>query len=175
MVSSIPNHLPDHRHLVVRRRASVFEIHEDAWRDRDLLSRSLSDSISAALDEIRSIRFDAGVTPGFDRVFVRERFDEPLEDSAIELEDLVAGLGGQKHVFDDVQIAGSDGVIDAGFAFESRDGVVVYGTLAGSRVTSAGFAGRIQGLLERPAALFVKFLRDNGLILLDWIRAEKLE
>jgi hypothetical protein len=55
-------------------------------------------------------------------VHLREGLDDPLLDSALDIGELEATLGGPIKVFDYVRITQVEGVVANGFAFESEMG-----------------------------------------------------
>jgi len=134
-------------------------LHEDDWRQRELVSARLEPEIAAELADIRKIH-EGRTGPGFKTIHVRSRIPEPLGGRTVALADLVAALGNPERA--DIALGG--GVVTGGFAFAIAGGHV-YGREDGGLVVTLALAPGTD-----PAAISA-FAPAHQLVLVEWCPA----
>ena len=134
-------------------------LHEDDWRQHELVSAGLEPELAAELADIRKIHDDR-VGVGFKTIHVRGRIPAPLAGRTVPLEALALALGGPRR--DTVSLG--DGQVVGGFAYAIGDGHV-YGREDGGLIQELAVA---RGTDTRGLATFA---RDHQLVLVDWCAA----
>jgi hypothetical protein len=137
-------------------------LHEDDWRQHELVTAQLEPEIAAELAEIRKVHAERK-GPGFERLHVRERIPEPLRGASIpiaEVEQVLAGATRQPVTFN--RHAGS---VRGGFAFVRGDSAI-YGREDGGVVRVLAIAGG-------EATPLVALAKRHGLVIVDWPRATR--
>lgn len=134
-------------------------MHEDDWRQHELVSARFEPEIAAELADIRKVHDDRK-GPGFTSIHVRSRIPEPLGGRTIALADLAAALGDPAR--EAVGVGGS--IVTGGFAFAIGDGHI-YGREDGGLVRELGVDRGTD-----PSGL-AAFARANQLVLVDWCAA----
>ncbi|WAS92701.1 hypothetical protein [Nannocystis punicea] len=148
--------------LVEGETAGAFAMHEDDWRQRELVSIAFMPEIEAELAAIQVVLAERK-GPGFADLHVRERIPEPLSDTGLVLGELQAALGHPARrdlVVDDLRVVG-------GFALMPASGPV-YGHEHEGLVAAVGV---VDGF---PPAL-AELARARGLVLVDWCAATVVE
>jgi hypothetical protein len=131
-------------------------LHEDDWRQLELVSAELEPAIEAELAAIREIRAEReGV--GFRRLHVRERIPDPLAGTDIALDTVRRGRRR------DLGFAGGAGIVVGGFAFDAGDGAI-YGREDGGRVV-------VLGAWRTEPGMLVDLARAHRLVIVDWCAA----
>jgi hypothetical protein len=139
--------------------SAACNMHEDDWRQHELVSARFEPEIAAELADIRKIHEDRkGV--GFQSIHVRSRIPEPLAGRTLALADLTTALGDP--VREAVALSGS--VVTGGFAYAIGGGYL-YGREDGGLVREVGVARGTE-----PSGL-AAFARANQLVLVDWCAA----
>jgi hypothetical protein len=136
----------------------AFAMHEDDWRQRELVSTAFAPEIVAELAAIQAL-LAAQTGAGFATLHVRERLPTPLHGQHLALADVEAALG--RPARRDLTVGGQR--VAGGFALESA-GARVYGYEHEGRVAALGV---VDGL---PPAL-AELARARGLVLVDWCAA----
>ncbi|HEY5937112.1 MAG TPA: hypothetical protein VIU61_20820 [Kofleriaceae bacterium] len=139
--------------------AASCTMHEDDWRQHELVSARFEPEIAAELADIRTVREDRS-GPGFKTIHVRSRIPEPLGGRTITLADLAAALGDPAR--ETVGLGGS--TVTGGFAFAIGGGHI-YGREDGGLVREVGVTR------GTDASGLVAFARTNQLVLVDWCAA----
>ena len=140
-------------------------MHEDDWRQRELVSPRFADEVAAELADIRAVLTHHRRGPGFERLHVRERIPEPLAGLAITVADLA--LPGPLRSL----ALGASGdtrplVVVGGFLDEDSG---VYGRTDGLRVVALGLRRDLV-----PPSL-VALARAHRLLCVDWLAATLVE
>ena len=134
-------------------------LHEDDWRQHELVSARFEPEIAAELADIRKIRDDR-TGPGWKTIHVRSRIPEPLGGRTIALADLAAALGDPAR--EALALGGT--TVAGGFAYAIGGGFV-YGREDGGLVRELAVARRTD-----PSGL-AAFAGANQLVLVDWCAA----
>jgi hypothetical protein len=139
-------------------------MHEDDWRQRELVSARFAPEIAAEVAAIRAIHTEHRSGPGFTQVHVRERIPEPMAGVGLAVGELSA-LGARRPLA--IEAGGGPPVeVVGGFAFEVETGVV-YGRLEGDVVVALGLAPGTD-----PAPL-TNLARAHDLVLVSWCTVEQ--
>jgi hypothetical protein len=131
-------------------------LHEDDWRQLELVTAELEPAIEAELAAIREIHAERdGV--GFRRLHVRERIPDPLAGADIKLD---AVRRGRRR---DVGFEGRAGIVVGGFAFDDGDGAI-YGREDGGRVV-------VLGAWRTEPGTLIDLAREHRLVIVHWCTA----
>ncbi|MBK9576536.1 MAG: hypothetical protein IPO40_05640 [Fibrobacteres bacterium] len=146
-----------------------YSIHEDEWRQLEFVATSFSVQVDAECEQIRAVRAQAAVGPGFKRIHLRQAIPVPLRDAALTLEQLVALVGEVSHRHPGFSIHAGRMVTDS-FAFKLASGTHLFGT--------TGANGRITALCLAECTSVEPWMeslcRTHGLILVQWTQAQRV-
>ncbi|MDC0717552.1 hypothetical protein [Nannocystis bainbridge] len=142
--------------------ADGFSMHEDDWRQRELVSIAFMPEIEAELAAIRAV-LAAPTGGGFANLHVRERIAEPLRDTGLVLAELQLAFGQPPRR--DLGLGGLR--VADGFVFLPME-APVYGHEHEGRVAALGIVD------ELPPAL-AELARRRELVLVDWCAATVTE
>ena len=161
---TLENALPP---LVPGDAADALTLHEDDWRQVELVSSSHAialDAELAAIRDVKSEREHEGI-PGYRRLHVRERIPHPLAPARIPLDDIATALGSPSRRAVAVHDRGS--LVESGFAFAAGDGAI-YGRAEHEHVVAL--------CIFRDASLapLVELARTHELVLGDWCATQIL-
>jgi len=134
-------------------------IHEDDWRQVELVAESLLPAVETELAAIREVLAERGDLPGFRRLHVRERIAQPLAALRLPLDDIHSTLGAPPRR--DLAISDRGSLVEGGFAFASGDGAI-YGRAEHEHVVA------LCAWRDASLAPLVELARTQGLILVDW-------
>lgn len=144
---------------------NVLELHEDDWRQVELISRELREIVAAELVQIRRILGER-TGPGFKEIHVRKQPASPLVERHITFDSLVRALPNARQL-DGVAFTNVAGLVANGFAIESGD-MRVYGLVQDGSITTLA--------LQQPAPAIphtlVGLASEQGLLLVDWCRGQ---
>lgn len=135
-------------------------LHEDDWRQHELIASRFEPEIVAELAQIRAV-FESRKGVGFQRLHVRELIPDPLHGITLALADVQNALG--EVVRRNVSFGGHAGIVAGGFAFV-HDGGQIYGR------EEDGFV-RVLAIANGDAARLGRLVNDHGLVEVDWCRA----
>ncbi|MCF2527293.1 hypothetical protein [Yinghuangia soli] len=154
----------------------LFMLHEDDWRQVELVSGLVGAEVAMELAEIRRIhRFHAQQVTHegrqlrvFDQLHVRATPTVPLDGVALPMQRLTELIPVQGQVHRGVGFGGQPGRVAGSYAFDAGEGVTVYGLEDGPLVSVLAFAG------AHPAALpgMRRLMAEFGLSAVDWCAAE---
>jgi hypothetical protein len=153
----------------------VLELHEDDWRQVELVAVAHLDEARACLAKIERVHAEER-TPGgaFKKLHVRSELPAPIGPDALALSTLKAAFAAGVTAHDGIAYRGVAGLIEGGFAFRTAAGLEVYGVEAGGAVTTVGLV--IGGeAVEADARSLASVLREKRLVLIDWCRVEVVE
>jgi hypothetical protein len=147
------------------------DLHEDDWRQVELVSESVLEAVDAELAEIARVRAEARVEWGWSRMHVRREPVRPLGGSRIPLDELRRLFRHDLRRFDGVRLKGEGGRVEGGFAFETGSLLAIYGQEEKGILACCGIVPRAAPRDVEPLA---SFCAARGLWLVDWCRAERL-
>jgi len=139
---------------------AAFRMHEDDWRQVELVARRFKEEIESELAAIRAVRAERkGVA--FPRIHLRRRIPNPLDGVVLRLEEVRTAFSG---VVQGLTLRDCDGVIDGGFAI-AIEGGILYGREERGHVAVLGLAG------GADAATLAALAGAHQLVLVDWCGA----
>lgn len=154
---------------------NVLELHEDDWRQVELVALSFESSIEAELKAIERIFTQHRKSPGFDALHIRKELPTPLQGSWLTLADLRSALGETASWLDGVSFQGVAGVVAGGFAVKLPSGLTVYGTEKEGRVSTLALRPtKLGAAAEGDARLLSALAIRHQLCLVDWCRVEQV-
>jgi hypothetical protein len=145
----------------------ALQLHEDDWRQRELIAARFEPEIEAELSEIRTIYAEHRRGPGFASLHLRKRIPAPLAGVALAVGDL-DGLGPRRSVAIGPAGQAKGSVVVGGFAFPLGGGMVYGREEAGAVVALC-----LDGDADDPSAL-AALARAHDLVLVGWCSAELL-
>jgi hypothetical protein len=140
--------------------SAAFHMHEDDWRQIELVAARFEPEIGAELAAIRSILDGHRKGPGFTELHVRQRIPAPLAGVTLT----ALGLPGERPVAIG-PVSGPDAAVIGGFAHATTTGTI-YGRRDGGVIVALGLE---PGTDPAPLAAIA---RAHDLVLVDWCRAE---
>jgi hypothetical protein len=155
---TLENTLPPH---IDGDASHAFVMHEDDWRQHELIASRWQPEIASELAAIRAIHA-ARVGVGFPHLHVRKHVPEPLSGVELALSEVERALG--EVVRRDLAFGGQPGIVEGGFAFVRGDGAV-YGLAQDGLVTVLGVKG------ATTAAALAALASQHALVVVDWCRA----
>ena len=153
----------------------VLELHEDDWRQVELVALALQSPIKAELQAIEQIHTGHRKGPGFDALHIRGGVPSPLEGARLTLADLRGALGEAAAWQDGLSFRGVAGLVAGGFAVQLSSALGLYGTEREGQVTALGLqrtgaSADSEGVVRMLAALAAR----HRLCLVDWCRAAQV-
>jgi hypothetical protein len=147
---------------------NVFVVHEDDWRQVELISDDKAELIKEEMASIRKPIDTQRVSAGFKTIHVRKLIPSPLGDQALRLTHVTREFS-VTHEYAGVAFSSAAAVVVGGFAYKTANGTVIWG--------QAGPDGLLQALCIRfesgadPAKLagLVSFSALSKLVLVDWL------
>ena len=156
---------------------TVKVLHEDDWRQIELVSAHLEPMIDGEFKTIRTVyekhRSDAG---GFTAVHVRKMIVDPLEKTAIPLDEFRQIFSADARFAPNlgVKFAGTN-LVRGGFTLTAGLGSVFYGQVFENRIAVLGKSWDTpERLNEVEIAALSTFLNKYDLLLVEWCRLTKL-
>jgi hypothetical protein len=158
-----------------RARLDLLQLHEDDWRQVELVSPGLADVVASELAAVRRVYDEHAVTGadggviGFRDVHVRSRPEAPLIP-ALPRATILLALPAH-HTFAGVGFANGVGIAVDSFAFRCGP-ISFYGLGAGETITVLGLQiGRARSTAANDAAAGLEgIMRTFTLTLVDWCR-----
>jgi hypothetical protein len=150
-------------------------LHEDDWRQAELVSYDCRDDIEAMLDSIYNIYQKARSPVGaFRKIYVRNRVPEPLSGRRIEAAELRNRF--RKAVdYDALGYESSEGCVQGGFAWRTEGGLLIYGRRDGDALHALCLEIFERGSgLETDGKILEAFCDGNRLVLVDWCMCQAL-
>ncbi|MFA7335303.1 MAG: hypothetical protein WC028_00860 [Candidatus Obscuribacterales bacterium] len=163
----------------------ILVMHEDNWRQVELVSSSLTAEIALEFSAIAAIFEKRTADGAFRSVHARERVECPLASTVLRVSELRCFERGM--AFDGVSYAqpGINGithiksVVSGGFALQVAGGLVLYGQFvkdsAGRELVNAlGVADAKPSNVELAASATAELCQKHSLVLIDWCWGLKL-
>jgi hypothetical protein len=156
---------------------NVLELHEDDWRQIELVSLAHMDEVRAVFDKVETIRTKERAPSGaFKTLYVRTELASPMATDALTPGALLSVFSPVVTSYDGLAYERVAGLIEAGFALRTAASLDLYGVAPGGRVTTVGLALRaLSSELEADAARLASLMREHHLALVDWCRVEVVE
>lgn len=159
--------------------ARLLELHEDEWRQIEVVSPATLPRVQEALGRIQRVRDEAQPAPEvFRRMYLREHLGPPLKGRPLPLNELLDLLPPGTTKLDGLQILGADGLVKDGLALETMNGLQIYGHAPRGEVKVLGLLpplGTDPDALGAEALALSSLLLRFGVQLVDWCRAELVE
>jgi hypothetical protein len=148
----------------------AMQLHEDDWRQRELIAARFEPEIEAELSDIRTIYAEQRRGPGFASLHVRKRIPEPLAGVSLAVGDLddLGMRGARRSVAIGTADRAKGSVVVGGFAFPLGGGMVYGREEAGAVVALC-----LDGDADDPSAL-AALAHAHDLVLVGWCSAEVL-
>jgi hypothetical protein len=147
-------------------------LHEDDWRQFELVSRQFAAESDAEIEAIRRIHERERADVGWRNLHVRGRPDPPIA-AALTREDLDRAFGGGL-AFRGVGYRGTGAPIASGYSFTAADGLQCYGVEDDGRVTVLSI---VQDTPTPPpvrsAEALMEISRQFDLDLVHWCRCSR--
>lgn len=141
-------------------------IPEDAWRQVELVHASATGALDTELADVQRVISERRLGPGFVECHLRHRLPEPMAGARVTLAALSEALGVEARP---LGLRGDAGMVEGGFSFPYSD-AVVYGAARDGVVVALG----VHGILEDIIGTLHPIALEQGLLVVDWRKAEKL-
>ncbi|PTL78310.1 hypothetical protein [Vitiosangium sp. GDMCC 1.1324] len=152
----------------------VLELHEDDWRQVELVALTLESSIETDLRAIAQIHQKHREGPGFNALHIREAVPAPMEGTWLTLLELRSTLGESASWFEGLAFRGVAGLVAGGFAVKLPSGLTLYGTQKGGRIDVLALQRPASGAnLEGDARMLAALASRTQLCLIDWCRVDQ--
>ncbi len=152
------------------------EMHEDDWRQVEMISLTMSTAIAKELKGIREIyEHKRTATCSFTAMHRRAPIIT-LPSKSLSVAQIQTELGHQTsysgitYFINGGKVAG---VVKDGYAFKGAGGLIVYGQAEQGNATSIGIVPYGGMDAEKASPVLAGFLKKHDLVLLDWCRAAK--
>lgn len=153
----------------------VLELHEDDWRQIELVALTLQSSIEVDLRAIERIHTQHRKNPGFDAIYIRKEVPLPLHGTWITLANLRSSLGETATWLEGLSFRGVAGLVAGGFAAKLPSGLMLYGVQREGRITVLGLHRKQAGTgLEGDASLLATLATQHQLCIVDWCRVRQI-
>ena len=149
------------------------EIHEDEWRNIELVSLDYEVDINTYLHEILRIHQEERSGIGFKRLFVREGIEFPLESAPIPAAELENVFQIVKR-YTGLSYQGADGIVTRSFAFTTQGGIVFYGRQQNGGMQELCIAEcNLNEKIEQDVNALEFLMAKYSLCFVDWCRVVK--
>lgn len=171
---TLSSELPDLEEGSTKLGRQVLEMHEDDWRQIELVALTLETSIENELRAVARIHQKHRQSAGFDAIHIRKEVPAPMQGSWLTLDELRSYLGETASWFEGVAFQGMTGVVAGGFAVKLASGVTLYGLQWGGRVQVLALRPP-KGLTgaEADMRLVAGLATRHQLCLVDWCRVDQ--
>ncbi|MDQ7826173.1 MAG: hypothetical protein RDV48_25445 [Candidatus Eremiobacteraeota bacterium] len=148
---------------------SALMLHEDDWRQVELIAMEHKDEIEAMLDGIYDI-YEKERSPGgaFRKIYVRRLIADPLSVRRLNADSL-RKLFSKAIEYHALRYEAFEGIVQGGFARRTEGGLLLYGRQDGSvlHTLCLEIIGRGRGL-EEDGLVIENFCVAHRLVLVDW-------
>ncbi len=147
----------------------VLELHEDDWRQVELVSSANRQEARACLDRLREIHETQRTPSGaFKSIHVRKEVASPLQGSTLTMAALRSALPTAR-ARDGLGYQGVAGLIQDGFALEAP-GVTAFGLERNQKLEACCLHLRADPAWNQHVPRLAALMRDCDLLLVDWCR-----
>jgi hypothetical protein len=147
----------------------VLELHEDDWRQVELVSLKHKDAIESELRAIHRVLTQHRQGHGFTAIHIREAVPSPLDAVTLTFAELRGALSEASTWLEGVAFEGVPGVVEGGFAVRLPSGIILYGSEHQGRVYFLGLHGDAEGAaIEGDARMLAALATRHQLCLVGW-------
>lgn len=153
----------------------LLTLHDDDWRQIELIDQSFKAEISTEMASIRRIfaeeRVEMTDYNAFKKMHIRSLIAEPIKKQCL-YQDLFEQLNEHGLPYDGCSFAKMDGIIRGGFAHQ-LSGVEIYGFHHQGQIKVLGLQLTSEAnhqLINDSAKLICQLMNDHNLYLVDWCR-----
>jgi hypothetical protein len=176
-LATISNELPPIEPGTTKLEKQVVELHEDDWRQVEIVAMVQQEQIDAELAAIRRIYEEQRTEEGYFRaIHVRAGLAEPLAGTAITLAELIAAFDPPPPSrLDGIAYRDVAGLVANGFALRLLSGIELLGVVdeAGHVAVLCLSHARPNNAMERDLPALSRFAQSHRLCLINWYRAEQ--
>ncbi|WPB78996.1 hypothetical protein KYC5002_07510 [Archangium violaceum] len=171
---TLSNKLPDIEEGSTKPGKQVLELHEDDWRQIELVTHRLEASIENDLRAVARIHQKHRQGAGFNALHTRKEVPSPLEGTWLTLEEVRTHLGETASWLDGVSFQGMAGLVAGGFAVKLPSGLTLYGLQRGGHIRVLALRSP-EGLTstEGDIRLMAGLAARHQLYLVDWCRVDQ--
>lgn len=151
---------------------NVLNLHEDDWRQVELISAGYQDAIRSEFEAVARIFKDAGEFNGsfwgFREMHIRRSIVQPVQP-VIRMGEMLAVLPQTTLRFDGISYEGTDGLLQGGFAF-GMEGLALYGSQVDGVASMVGIY-RIRSAIGADLAAaqaLTLLMQAHRLYLVEW-------
>jgi len=157
-------------------RKEVLEMHEDDWRQVELVARTQQPQVAAELAAVSRIHAEERTPNGFfKKLHVRKEVARPLAGCRLSVADVRRHFAAHRPL-EGIAYRGVAGLVEGGFAFATAGGVRVYGVESDGAVEVLGlYLDQVVPDVEADGRALAALLRAQGLCLVDWCRTRQLD
>ena len=153
----------------------VLELHEDHWRQIELIERALEPQIEAELACIRRIYTEERVAEGpFKKLHVRSAIAAPLASATLDFDAARRAFATSLDAFNGLGFEGTAGLIEGGFAIATPSGTRIYGTEQHGALTALALLTPRRAEASCDARALAALMQEHALVLVDWCSARVL-
>jgi hypothetical protein len=149
----------------------VLELHEDDWRQIELITAAQRSEIDAGLAAVLAIyEREREPSGAFRKLHLRKEVADPLAGCNLPLAKPSRYFPSLTPL-DGIAYRDVAGLVEGGFAFRSPSGLCLYGVQTAGAVTTLGLdLQQIRDAIEEDARSLAALMRDHDLCLVDWCR-----
>jgi hypothetical protein len=148
---------------------TVLVVHEDDWRQRELVHKGFQSKIDIEREAIRRVYESRSESGAFPSCHIRKEIPAPLDGANLALGDLLRVFG-VKHRYSGVAFSAAAATIVQGFAFRSEGDLDIWGQQNESGIaTTVCFQGGLHtGASADVRASIDRLLQQHNLLFVDW-------
>jgi hypothetical protein len=157
-------------------RKDVLEMHEDDWRQVELVTRTQQPQVAAELAAVSRIHAEERTANGFfKKLHVRKEVARPLAGCRVSAADVRRHFAARRQL-EGIAYRGVAGLVEGGFAFAAASGVRLYGVERDGAVEVLDLhLDEVALEVEADGRALAALLRAQGLCLVDWCRLRQFD
>ena len=154
----------------------TLELHEDDWRQIELISWTRRDEIDVDLDEIYRIYQEERTPEGFfKKIHVRKAVANPLDECTLSLLEVRRQLPSLSQL-DGVAYRDVAGLVEGGFAFRTESGLRIYGLERNNAIAVLGLDTEGNSACpDNEVSGLAALMQAHNLCLVDWCRVAQVQ